>query len=347
MTADAHQQWVDAGCPEPRAADRQVDDEPCEYEDCNNDADYRVQWDGGTLTYCCQRCSEQNRIYAKENGLLDNEVRVDDDGSEQTTAETTDYSWDDDAEWTFEAEAHPRSFARALEPGAAIADEFVATITPDTIEYRVVDLAKVALVDVKRPCIRRAEGTIRTGIPVTEIIDGVRGFAHEYSDYELRVTHTADEELDHAFVVDNLVEGRAETVAFDPATVRDAPEWPTVESDVETALPTPKVRGVLGALAEASDCYLALAADDGQLTVAAIDHDDEIVESWSLDADVDGAVEQWYSAEYLESMMQAFWRVGTTTLRFGDGQPLFLDTDGLQYMQAPVLIDPEPEVILG
>ena len=61
--------------PEPLAADEQTADNDCQYEDCESAADYRVQLENGFIFYCCQSCSSQNRIYAKENELLDNEVK--------------------------------------------------------------------------------------------------------------------------------------------------------------------------------------------------------------------------------------------------------------------------------
>jgi len=59
-----------AHVPQPVAADRNVDGEGCQYE-CDNDADYRIQVEGGVIFTCCQSCSVENRIYAKENELLD------------------------------------------------------------------------------------------------------------------------------------------------------------------------------------------------------------------------------------------------------------------------------------
>jgi hypothetical protein len=66
--------WIAAGCPEPVAADQDVGDRDCDFE-CDRDAEYRVQFDNGHITLCCQPCSVRNRLYAKENDLLDNEVR--------------------------------------------------------------------------------------------------------------------------------------------------------------------------------------------------------------------------------------------------------------------------------
>ncbi|WP_256289916.1 hypothetical protein [Halobellus inordinatus] len=45
-------------------------DETCDYE-CENDADYRILTHVGVEFVCCQRCSDYNRVYAKENDILD------------------------------------------------------------------------------------------------------------------------------------------------------------------------------------------------------------------------------------------------------------------------------------
>jgi hypothetical protein len=71
--------WIAAGCPEPVAADEQVGDADCDFE-CGRDADYRVQFDNGHITVCCQPCSVRNRLYAKENDLQENDVHDTDGG---------------------------------------------------------------------------------------------------------------------------------------------------------------------------------------------------------------------------------------------------------------------------
>ena len=70
------ERWIAAGCPEPIAADEETGDEDCRFDGCERGADYRVQWDNGLIMFCCQPCSKQNRIYAKENDLLEAEVQV-------------------------------------------------------------------------------------------------------------------------------------------------------------------------------------------------------------------------------------------------------------------------------
>lgn len=76
---DEEQEWIDQGMPEPVAADEETDSDPCQYEDCDNLADYRVevrsQVSGDyAITYVCSDCSTKNRVYVEENELLANEV---------------------------------------------------------------------------------------------------------------------------------------------------------------------------------------------------------------------------------------------------------------------------------
>lgn len=58
------------------AAER-VSEGECQYRGCDAQADYRVEVGRNTTFLCCQECSRKNRIYAKENDLLDIEVTAD------------------------------------------------------------------------------------------------------------------------------------------------------------------------------------------------------------------------------------------------------------------------------
>lgn len=75
-----NEEWLAAGRPEPVAAEEHDGAESCAYDDCENDADYRVEWrtiDGGNYSYStiCDECSQENRIWVAENDLLDQEFR--------------------------------------------------------------------------------------------------------------------------------------------------------------------------------------------------------------------------------------------------------------------------------
>lgn len=74
-TSDGVDRWKAAGGPEPMAAQR-VDEGECAYEDCDADADYLVQLDdqNRTTTKVCDDCSQENRLWIKENEILDYEV---------------------------------------------------------------------------------------------------------------------------------------------------------------------------------------------------------------------------------------------------------------------------------
>ncbi|NUC74984.1 hypothetical protein HTZ84_22225 [Haloterrigena sp. SYSU A558-1] len=58
---------------EPAAASRYDGDHECQY-DCEETADWVVEskasgYTGGRVFFCCQSCSRDNRIYARENEL--------------------------------------------------------------------------------------------------------------------------------------------------------------------------------------------------------------------------------------------------------------------------------------
>lgn len=67
---------------EPVAASRYDGDMECQYDGCEKTADWLVDCKasghtGGKGLFCCQSCSQTNRIWAKENDL--NEHDVDED----------------------------------------------------------------------------------------------------------------------------------------------------------------------------------------------------------------------------------------------------------------------------
>lgn len=68
---DDYQQWADAGCPEPSAAER-VDGGECEY--CGEPADFRVEVEEQVAFLTCESCSRSNRVHAED--VLDNPVTV-------------------------------------------------------------------------------------------------------------------------------------------------------------------------------------------------------------------------------------------------------------------------------
>lgn len=69
-------EWVQAGEPEPTAAER-VDFGSCIYEGCSNDAEFFVEWERQTGHLCCGPCATGNRLYVVENGLLEIPLTVD------------------------------------------------------------------------------------------------------------------------------------------------------------------------------------------------------------------------------------------------------------------------------
>lgn len=73
--------WLEAGQPEPLAAEEYDGDDPCTYGGCEEPADYHVWFEAtGSVrgsTLMCDGCSQDNRIWVRENDLLDREVPAD------------------------------------------------------------------------------------------------------------------------------------------------------------------------------------------------------------------------------------------------------------------------------
>lgn len=67
---------------EPVAASRYGGGFECQYDDCEETADWLIDckasgYTGGKAFFCCQSCSQTNRIWAKENELDHYEVDED------------------------------------------------------------------------------------------------------------------------------------------------------------------------------------------------------------------------------------------------------------------------------
>jgi len=61
---------------EPAAA-KEISDGPCDYDDCENDADYRVVLDTDGITMdTCRQCSQENRIWVEANELLEGDFEA-------------------------------------------------------------------------------------------------------------------------------------------------------------------------------------------------------------------------------------------------------------------------------
>jgi len=62
--------------PYPEAATEYNGDVECVYDECTHTADYRVEFSRNTAyvhVLMCDKCSQQNKIWVRENELLDNE----------------------------------------------------------------------------------------------------------------------------------------------------------------------------------------------------------------------------------------------------------------------------------
>lgn len=59
---------------EPMAANDYDGDRACPYENCENTADWLVMTDRNVAFFTCEECSRQNRIWVRENELLESDV---------------------------------------------------------------------------------------------------------------------------------------------------------------------------------------------------------------------------------------------------------------------------------
>jgi len=242
------------------------------------------------------------------------------------------YAWKENVPWQFAATVDPHGLGKAFEPVAEIVDEAKVTIGPKGVHVVAADPANCAMVETSVDCVKSADGTVSAGVHISDTVDNWPGYYPKHDDYKVEITHS---EEGHRFTVDNGPEGQHKTTAFRPESTRTA-NWPEVEEghQNEFELPTPKVRGVLGALADAADDVLRLTPGDGQLMVDAIEGE-SIEQSWLLEADVSRGKSQYYSTDYLRKIISEFWADGYTTVCFGKDQPLTLENSGIRAAQAP------------
>ncbi|AUX09318.1 hypothetical protein AArcSl_1689 [Halalkaliarchaeum desulfuricum] len=69
--SEEFRRWVEQGAVEPVSAEGYDGDRGCAYEGCRNTADYVVHFSNGTESLVCERCSLDNRLYVKQNDLLE------------------------------------------------------------------------------------------------------------------------------------------------------------------------------------------------------------------------------------------------------------------------------------
>ena len=91
---------------EPEAAAEYNGDRECQYGECDNTAEWVVEWSeisggytGGKVCLCCEDCSRKNLIHVRPNELY--KVSITDDGIEclpEDIVEDTEFEEADDAE---------------------------------------------------------------------------------------------------------------------------------------------------------------------------------------------------------------------------------------------------------
>jgi hypothetical protein len=258
-------------------------------------------------------------------------------------AEPSPFEWDENHAWTFEADVQACEFQRAIDPVAAIVDDAQLDITRESVHIRAVDPAKVVAVDVTVDCVEGAPDPLSAGVFISDLADNWPPYWNRSDTYRLAIDHGAGEDK---VLVKHPTEGKHETKAYDPDTIRDAPDpMPRATRDFEhdVTLPAPKVRGMLGAMAETDVELIRLTPLTGKLRAEAVKSGGHVHHRWIVSAP--GLREgdyEYYSADYLADIARSLWPDGDVRVQFGVGQPLSLTNGALQFVQAP-RIEPDFE----
>jgi|GEM_PF-4749274 len=258
------------------------------------------------------------------------------------------YGWRSDDSWTFKATVNCDGFADVLEPAAALMDECRLAISPQGAAIRAVDAVNVAAVEVTNDCVATSTGTICAGVPVRELAREAPEFILDKGrEYALRIEHEPGEGA--TLTLRNGAEV-CEVAAYDPEPIREAPaEWPGPDQyDVTVIHEAPRIRGVIGATAEASRSeQIRLSTTAESVHVAAVEWSNREASAdyhWGIAANcLPPGVEQLYAADYVVDLVDGCWADGEATLRFGDEQPLELTVGDCRVMVAPRIMPDDYE----
>jgi len=258
--------------------------------------------------------------------------------SDQSNEVTYQLEWTDNQSWDYLFKVDGRGFYDTISPANAIADTCVVSVTPGGTDILAIDAAHVAAVQLQTDAIASDDTEVTFGLNVFDAVENGPSY-YEGDEFQITVHHGSD---DDAVKIENIPEGSLETEAYDPSELR-ADSFPEMDEPFETeaTLSTVKVRGVLGAMADAHE-IVRLRACDGKIEVEGLD-DNGVENIWEVDANVTAAGAQEYSADYLANIIDGLWTGGETTVRFGDEQMLELETDGLHYALAPRIFMSERE----
>jgi len=250
------------------------------------------------------------------------------------------HEWSENQSWEFDAEIPCEDVNKLLHSTTPLVAEAVLSVSPDGATVRGIDPAQVAVAEATVPKVWDADGAVEVGVNVRTLDDGIPAYFRGSDEaYTLNVSHSGGDEYDDTFSISHRSEGRHRQDAYDPETVRTCDEWPDHEIPHETRLPAPKLRGALGAMADAAETYVQLEAHDGTLSVRADDDNGNWRYGWEIDADLAAGEPPIYSADYAAEIAEAVWPTGDVTLRFGRDARLEIETDFQRFAQAPRVMD--------
>jgi len=247
------------------------------------------------------------------------------------------YQWSQHRALLFEVTVNAREFHRFLDPVASLVDEALVDISPNSLHARAMDPAGVAAVDVTVDCVEDADETVSAALHVSDLVENTPPYWGRGCTYTLELDHDPDGQSQ--LRVEHATEGEHESKVFPPDTARTRPdEMPPEDTDPEqdVLLAAPKVRGVLGALAETDTEYLRLTPRSGELRVEAVEREGHVQYEWTTSAPgVREGGYQYYSSDYVRKIADGLWPDGEMRVQFGEESPLVLTNGSLQFVQAP------------
>lgn len=246
------------------------------------------------------------------------------------------FDWHENCAWTYEAEVNVGGFQRAINPVAALVDEAKLNISRSGVHIQALDPASVAAVGVTVDCVVDIPDPLSTGVNVYRLTDNWPPYWDRSDSYHLTIDHGTGTD---SMQVKHPTEGEYKTDAFDPSLVQNVPnEMPPkdVAFEQDVTLSAPKVRGLLGSLAETDADYIRVTPRSEKITAEAVTADGDTHHDWTISAPgVSDGDYEYYSADYLRKIAPALWPDGEVRVRFGSEQALSLTTGSLQFVQAP------------
>lgn len=240
------------------------------------------------------------------------------------------YDYSEDADWSFAFDVDAKKFCAFIRSVSAVVDECRLHISPNGLEASAVDPANVAMVEATLEDDSRVAAEATVGVNLNQL---EQELPYYFPGDNFQVGIDAENDVFSVWGT----EGECERKLVDPDSLREEPERPDVDYTHDFELPMYRFKGVFGSVAEAADGAVKFDTTDGSLHVAGESPklSGEWEYSWEIDADVEEDSPAYFSNDYLDDIMSGIPDAKDVTIKFGPNHPLFIETDGVTYLQAP------------